>query len=150
MKKSLLILLIIVAGTHCRTATTADYYLTINGNGKVIKTEIAATEDARIQGLMHRTFLPPDTGMLFVYPDEKIRSFWMQNTHIPLSIAFIKSNGVISEIRDMQPESTETIRSKEEVQYALEMTQGWFERNQVRINDTVVFSPDLKKYLGNL
>lgn len=146
MKKLLiLILLIILIGIKCQPATTSNYYLTING--KNIKAELAVTEEERAQGLKYRNSLPVDSGMLFIYPDEIILSFWMKDTPLPLSIAFIKSNGTILDIKDMQPFSLDSINSSTPAQYALEMTQGWFQQNQIKVSDVVIFSPELKKYI---
>lgn len=146
MKKSLiLVLLIVLSGIKCQPATTSNYYLTING--KDVKVELAVIEEERSQGLKYRDSLPADTGMLFIYPDEIILSFWMKDTPLPLSIAFIKSNGTILDIKDMQPFSLDSIHSSNLTQYALEMTQGWFQQNQIKVGDIVVFSQGLKNYI---
>ncbi len=94
--------------------------------------EVADTLDARGRGLMHRSFLGADQGMLFVYPEARPRSFWMANTFIPLSIAFIDASGMIVAIRDMQPLDREHTFSGLAAQYALEVNQGWFAQHDIR------------------
>ena len=88
--------------------------------------EVAATPDQRTIGLMYRFSLPPDHGMLFVFPEPQPLSFWMRNTFIPLSIAFIDAEGRILNIVDMAPRSDATHPSRGEALYALEMRKGWF------------------------
>ncbi|MDR2444402.1 MAG: DUF192 domain-containing protein [Spirochaetaceae bacterium] len=93
-----------------------------------VDAELAVTAEEQRMGLMFRKNLDDGCGMLFVYQRDQILSFWMKNTIIPLSIAFISRDGRIIEIRDMRPQSLETVRSSRSVRYALEAPQGWFER----------------------
>jgi uncharacterized membrane protein (UPF0127 family) len=88
-------------------------------------------------GLMHRNKLEDNEGMLFIFPQEEILSFWMKDTRIPLSIAFIKANGRIVQIESMKPYSLDTHVSREKVKYALEVKDGWFMRHNVKEGDTV-------------
>ncbi|MDR3019483.1 MAG: DUF192 domain-containing protein, partial [Treponema sp.] len=104
----------------------------------VIKTEIAKTQEERNQGLMHRKSLPDGEGMLFVFERDQIMSFWMKNTLIPLSIAFIASDGRILEIKNMYPNDQNSVLSSRSARYALEVPQGWFARAGVVIGDVVV------------
>ena len=116
-----------------RTAT-----LPIERDGFVlaeIVAEIAASEQERSQGLMNRKELPDGEGMLFVFDRDQQLSFWMKNTLIPLSIAFIASDGRITEIRDMYPHDLNAVMSSRSVRYALEVPQGWFGRAGVRLGD---------------
>lgn len=100
--------------------------------------EVVATEQERQVGLMYRRSLAPDSGMLFVFERPETLCFWMQNTWIPLSIAFIDSNGVITDIIEMTPEDTTTrYASSRPAQFALEMNAGWFQRHSVRPGDSV-------------
>jgi uncharacterized membrane protein (UPF0127 family) len=103
----------------------------------VIKAEIASTADERSKGLMHRKKLPDGEGMLFVFERDGVQSFWMKNTYIPLSIAFISSDGRIIEIKDMYPHDENSVTSSRSVRYALEVPQGWFSRTGVRIGDNL-------------
>jgi uncharacterized protein len=88
--------------------------------------EVASTGEQRATGLMHRFSLRPDHGMLFVFERPEMLSFWMKNTTIPLSIAFIAPDGRIVNIDDMRPQTEETHWSKGPALYALEMRKGWF------------------------
>ena len=112
---------------------------TIKISGKSLKVNVATTEAEQSKGLMNTPNLQEDTGMLFEYPQEKTLSFWMKDTAIPLSIAFIDKSKKITEIRDMSPGDEESIVSKSPAQWALEVNQGWFERNNIKEGDTVFF-----------
>lgn len=107
--------------------------------GVPISVEIADTRGLREQGLMNRDSLPADYGMLFVYPDEMIRSFWMRNTRIPLDIAFIDRNGSIINIEQMQAQTDDNTLSTGPAMYALEMNLGWFEAHDVGPGDRLEF-----------
>ncbi|MEE9584987.1 MAG: DUF192 domain-containing protein [Candidatus Brocadiales bacterium] len=109
----------------------------ISVGGKEVYVELAASEEKRNLGLQFRTYLEEDHGMLFIFPTEGRHAFWMKDTHIPLSIAFIKENGAITQIEEMEPDSLEHHTSREKVKYALEMEGGWFERNNVHAGDPV-------------
>ncbi|MCL2127258.1 MAG: DUF192 domain-containing protein [Treponema sp.] len=102
-----------------------------------ITAEIAKTDDERSKGLMFRKNLPDGEGMLFVFDRDQQLSFWMKNTLIPLSIAFISSDGRIIEIKDMQPGDLNSVKSSKSVRYALEAPQGWFGRAGIKPGDTV-------------
>ena len=103
--------------------------------------EVADSDQERQMGLMYRELLGPDEGMLFVYPDSGVRHFWMKNTTIPLSIAYINEAGEIVRIKDLTPLSEQRISSEYPVKFALEMQQGWFGRNQVRMGHPVTGLP---------
>jgi uncharacterized membrane protein (UPF0127 family) len=103
----------------------------------IVKAEIARTQEERSQGLMHRKSLPDGEGMLFVFERDEVLSFWMRNTYIPLSIAFITSDGRIVDIKDMYPKDESSVTSSRSVRYGLEVPQGWFSRAGVRLGDVV-------------
>ncbi len=107
--------------------------------GIEIRVEIAADADERQQGLMFRESLEENQGMLFVYPEQRTLGFWMKNTLIPLDIAYIDREGRIVDIQQMEPQTTETHNSAAPAMYALEMNQGWFEANGIRVGDLVEF-----------
>jgi len=114
--------------------------LTIERSGQVIttvKAEIAKTQEERNKGLMYRKSLKDGHGMLFVFEKDDVLSFWMKNTFIPLSIAFIAYDGKIIDIKDMYPQDTNSVKSSRSVRYALEAPQGWFLRVGVNEGDTV-------------
>lgn len=100
--------------------------------------EIATTEQEREKGLMGRTALAEDHGMLFVFEREQPLNFWMKDTLIPLSIAFIDSSGRIVDIQDMQPLDTTSHRSAEPARYALEVNQGFFSDNGIEVGNKVI------------
>ena len=91
-----------------------------------VAAEVAATPDQRTIGLMYRFSLPADHGMLFVFPEPQPLSFWMRNTYIPLSIAYIDADGRILNVAEMAPRSDATHPSRGDALYALEMRKGWF------------------------
>lgn len=103
----------------------------------VLHVEIADTDEERQLGLMHRTGLAPDHGMLFVYPSERMRGFWMHDTRIPLSIAFADAQGRIVRIADMQPLDESTTWSNRPAMYAVEAEQGWFARHGVAVGSRI-------------
>ncbi len=93
---------------------------------------IARTEKQRSRGLMFRKSLDENRGMLFFFEGDEYLHFWMKNTYIPLSIAYIDSNGTITEILDMEPlDETRAYPSKKPSRYALEMNRGWFRKNGI-------------------
>ena len=98
--------------------------------------EIARTDAERQRGLMDRTSLDDGAGMLFVFPEPVEVAFWMKNTLIPLSIAFIDEQGIIIDIQDMQPQDETLHYPSGPYRYALEVPQGWFERAGVAIGHT--------------
>ena len=113
--------------------------------GKTIKVEVVRTEKEKARGLMFRERMGKDEGMLFVYEREEMLSFWMKNTRLPLSIAFIDKNGRIVDIQDMEPFSQEIHVSARPSQYALEMNRGWFAGEGIKVGDRVKMPPSLRK-----
>jgi uncharacterized membrane protein (UPF0127 family) len=91
-----------------------------------IQAELADTHKAREVGLMNRTSMPTNSGMLFIFEQKAGHCFWMNNTKIPLSIAFIADDGKIVNIEEMQAETTNNHCPKAAVRYALEMNKQWF------------------------
>ena len=102
--------------------------------------EVARKEEERAKGLMGRTSLGKDEGMLFIFDDEGYHGFWMKNTLLPLSIAFMDKNGEIVWITDMKPLTLSTHNPPRPILYALEMNKGWFVTNGIKIGDIVRFS----------
>jgi uncharacterized membrane protein (UPF0127 family) len=92
----------------------------------VIDAAVAANDADREQGLMYRTKLAPNEGMLFVFNENAVHCFWMKNTLIPLSIAFIRADGTITDIDEMQAETENNHCPRNNGVYALEMSKGWF------------------------
>jgi len=100
--------------------------------GKKLKVEIADTPSKRATGLMFRKTLKDDEGMLFVFKHADYLSFWMKNTYIPLSIGYFNQDKRLVDIYQMKPnQEREVYNSTEKVIYALEVNQGWFEKNGI-------------------
>jgi uncharacterized protein len=109
--------------------------LSINAHRLVA--EIASTTETRTVGLMHRFSLKPDHGMVFVFSTPQPLAFWMKNTFVPLSIAFIGADGTILNIEDMAPQTESTHPSRGSALYALEMKKGWFAERGIAVGDPV-------------
>ncbi|MCZ8233823.1 MAG: DUF192 domain-containing protein [Inhella sp.] len=97
-----------------------------------IQAQVAQSPEQRAIGLMHRKSMPAHEGMLFVFESREVQCFWMKNTHLPLSIAFVADDGRIVSMADMQPMDETSHCSKEPVRYALEMNQGWFAQKGIK------------------
>ncbi len=110
-----------------------------------IRAEVAQTSAQRERGLMHRESLALNSGMLFVFERPQVQCFWMRNTPLPLSIAFIADDGTIVNIAQMQPNSDDSHCADQPVRFALEMEQGWFARKGLaagsRLKGKGVFTP---------
>jgi uncharacterized membrane protein (UPF0127 family) len=117
---------------------------------KKIKVELAVTQEQRQKGLMYRTSLSEDEGMLFVFPEEAIQTFWMKNTPIPLDIAFFDKEGYLLEIQSMQPNSEVIHQSSEPAKYALEMNQNWFRKNNIKKYSKLYLTDEVKQKIHEL
>ena len=104
-----------------------------------VRAELAVTPAEKARGLMYRRKMKRNEGMLFIYEQPQILSFWMKNTFIPLSIAFIDDDGTIVQITDMKPQDTTSHRSNQAIRYALEMNLGWFRDAGVQVGDSAIF-----------
>ncbi len=140
----LLVLLSTLLGCNNHPPISNKNIYEIKINDKISHAEVAFTQKDRTIGLMFRDKLGNDHGMLFIYPQEQNLSFWMKNTKIPLSIAFIDSKGIITQIDSMTPYSLMSHTSKEKAKYALEMEQGWFKKNGITVGSNVGLSPEIK------
>ena len=96
-----------------------------------IQAEVASTPQARQVGLMNRTSMPTDSGMLFIFDQKATHCFWMSNTKIPLAIAFLTDDGKIVNIEEMQAETLNNHCPKVPVRYALEMSRQWFSQRAI-------------------
>lgn len=108
-----------------------------------LSVEVAAQTDARTRGLMWRKSLPTNHGMLFIFPQKATQCFWMKNTLIPLSIAFLQDDGTVVNMEDMQPLTIDGHCSKAPVRYALEVNQGWFKQRNVTESQRIRGLPQL-------
>lgn len=135
-------LLIILVLLSCeKKIQTIDIYI----KDVKFKVECAITKEEQQKGLMYRKKLDKQEGMLFVY-DRYVRiPFWMKNTSIPLSIAFISDEGKILDIKDMKPFSQSPVYPQFSYMYALELNKGAFARINANVGDIVIFPEDLLK-----
>ena len=116
--------------------------VSINGHHLIV--ELAATPQSRRCGLSNRAALDENQGMLFVYPQSDLRTFWMKDTRIPLSIAFLDDAGNIINIEIMSPDQTgKKYHSSKPALYALEVNQGWFKLNGIKAGDRVEMKPSV-------
>lgn len=101
-------------------------------NGVEFHAQLALTPEEQAQGLMHRVQLGKNEGMLFVFPDDARRGFWMKNTHIPLDLGYFTADGILREIHPLVPyELTPVESSRSDIRFALEMNRGWFAQNHI-------------------
>lgn len=148
----LLLTLLIVSLTACTrnsnqsnnssTSTSTSSFPEIQINETKLKIEVADTELEREEGLMNRTSMPQDQGMIFIFDSEQVITFWMKNTLIPLDIIFINSNGEIVNIAKNTKvnQTTELYSSERPMLYAIEVNAGWTTSNNVKIGDIVDLS----------
>ena len=98
----------------------------------LIQAQVAQDFEQRQIGLMWRKEMPQNEGMLFVFEQAAVQCFWMRNTLIPLSTAFVADDGTIVNLAEMKPLSEESHCSKKPVRYVLEMNQGWFAKRNIQ------------------
>ena len=136
---------LIVGGVLAQeTAQLALPAITISVAGKAVTAEVADEPQERVTGLMFRKNLASDSGMLFVMPEPEHAAFWMKNTTLPLSVAYINESGLILEIHDLRPLDEKPVPSAfSNIAYALEMEQGWFARNGILAGDRIKGLPPL-------
>ncbi len=106
-----------------------------------IDAQVAQTADQRTVGLMWRKEMPAHEGMLFVFEQASPQCFWMMNTLIPLTAAFVADDGTIVNLADMQPLSTQSHCSTKPVRYVLEMNQGWFAKRGIKAGARLAGGP---------
>lgn len=131
------ILLLCVLMVSCAQQQQHVTVHTDEGRTISIAVEVADEPAERELGLMNRNILSQDAGMLFVFDDERYLSFWMRNTSIPLSIAYIAANGTIIDIQNMEPFNETPITSVVPAKYALEVNQGFFYDVAVETGDRI-------------
>lgn len=122
-----------LAGPETRVLQVGGYPITV---------EVALTPEGQALGLMHRQHLDPDCGMLFGYDEPQPLSFWMRDTHIPLSIAFIDDEGRIAGLEDLEPLDERSVTSSRPCRWALEAHRGWFQDRGLRVGCRIVGLPD--------
>ncbi len=116
-------------------------------NGSTLEATVVYSREAQMRGLMGVTDLKDGNGMIFIYDSPQALSFWMKNTLIPLSIAFVESDGKIAQIYNMDPElekpdwNLKSYTSVTPVKYAIEVPSGWFARKGIN-TDTIINIPN--------
>jgi uncharacterized protein len=128
--KILLVTAVLVLFAAGAAAESSEISLSVGG--RQLTVEVAHTEAARAQGLMHRRMLPENRGMLFVFREPALHGMWMMNTYVPLSVAFIDEQGLIVNIADMEPQSRTTHSAARPAKYALEVNRGWFAKHGIK------------------
>ena len=130
------LLLLWIPIAHSQSLARIPLYI----HDREIRVEVAQTPEERGYGLMGRKHLGKDEGMFFVFETEDYHAFWMKDTVLPLSIAFIGKDGRIVWMTDMKPLTLDSHVPPQPVLYALEMNKGWFSSHGVKVGDVVKFS----------
>jgi len=138
----LVLILALVAGCSQEAERKPWPWVVTCGKAK-LKVEPVTKPKQQAYGLKNRQHLGENWGMLFIYAEDHVMDFWMQDTRIPLSIAFIDSGLVVRDIQDMEPMTEDSHQSSVPVRYALEVNRGWFARNDIKPGSVLKFSPRL-------
>jgi hypothetical protein len=134
MLRPILLFCVLLLAPACQAGSAT---ITLDINGRAVTAELAITHAEQERGLMYRKALPVDHGMLFVFEVPDRYSMWMENTTLPLAVAFIGSDGTILNIEEMQPLTRDHHTAAGDAWYALEMNAGWFARNGIKPGDRV-------------
>lgn len=136
MKKYLthiIALLLIIGNSHAQEyAQTNLERINLNAGIHKIEVQVALTPQQHAIGLMHRSEMPAQEGMLFVFQSPSKQCFWMKNTKLPLTAAFIADDGSIVNMEDMKPQTLDAHCSRKPVRYVLEMNRGWFAQKGIK------------------
>jgi len=127
-----LLLSVCTIASWAQTAQTELPRVLLQAGMYQIQAQVASTPEQRAIGLMNRPDMPQHEGMLFVFDQPQVQCFWMKNTLMPLTAAFIADDGSIVNLADMKPQTTDAHCSDKPVRYVLEMKQGWFATKQIR------------------
>ena len=109
-----------------------------------IRVEVAESDPEREKGLMFREKLGKNDGMLFIFDDPGYHAMWMMNTLIPLSVAFIDRDGLILNVEDMEPQTTDSHAAAGPAKYAIETNKGWFAEKKLKPGDRVAGLPGVQ------
>lgn len=133
MKKSIALAAVLLAFSALAQEAQVNLpRVKLNAGMHIIEAQVASTPNQRMTGLMYRKEMPQQEGMLFVFETPTQQCFWMKNTLLPLSVAFIADDGTIVNIEDMAPQTLDSHCSAKPVRYVLEMNKGWFARKGVK------------------
>ncbi len=135
--------LLFLAGIALGKEVSFEHKTLVIGKNK-LNVELAESPDQQEKGLMFRKKLSDDQGMLFIFTDEKLTSFWMKNTLVPLSIGYFDKDKTLLEILDMEPaspidNSPPLYSNKKPAKFALEVPKGWFQRKKIKVGDKFKF-----------
>jgi hypothetical protein len=122
-----------------------DSNINISFANKSLQVEFADSFEERALGLMYRKGLCEDCGMLFQFDVERMASIWMKNTFVPLDLAYITVDGKIIDIMQLKPHDLTSVKSSKQVLYALEMNQGWFAKNNIKVGDKISIEGRVKQ-----
>lgn len=145
---SLAALLAVSLVSHAQNAPQKLPTTQLTAGMHLIRAEVADDEIEREIGLMHRPSMATSDGMIFVFQQPGVQCFWMRNTLIPLSAAFIDDHGTIVNIEDMKPQTDDSHCSKKPVRFVLEMNKGWFDKRGLKTGSVIggaVFKPAATK-----
>jgi len=106
--------------------------ITLNAGMHLIQAEVAQTPEQRSTGLMFRSTMGTNEGMLFAFEEPGQQCFWMKNTLLPLSVAFVDDDGSVVNIENMKPQTLDSHCSKKPVRFVLEMNDGWFAKRGIK------------------
>ena len=118
--------------------------ITLNAGMHLIQAEVAQTPQQRATGLMFRQTMGPNEGMLFAFEDAGQQCFWMKNTLLPLSVAFVADDGSIVNIENMKPQTLDSHCSTRPVRFVLEMNEGWFAKRGIKAGFKLQGTPFIK------
>lgn len=145
-------LLIVASCTSCSEGRNAPRFEDAGATGdrelivagRTVTVELAITPPARNMGLMHRTSLDPDRGMLFIFTDSKPRTFWMRNTLIPLDIIFLNADGTVQNIEQGAPMAeVPGYHSRGSARMVLELNAGWAAEHGLKAGDRIEIAAEL-------
>jgi uncharacterized membrane protein (UPF0127 family) len=123
---------LVAASVSAQTGPQKLASIRLNAGIHNIDAEVAQTPDERSTGLMFRPAMGPNEGMLFAFEQAGQQCFWMKNTLLPLSVAFVADDGSIVNIDDMKPQTLDSHCSSKPVRYVLEMNHGWFAKRGIK------------------
>ena len=139
--------LLLFVGADCDAKDTAKYPLPtieMSLGGKTFNVEVADTEATREYGLMRRDSMPAAHGMIFVFPDEKDRGFWMKDTRFALDIVYVNAAGKVVSVKQMKPYDRTTVPSDGPTMYAIELNKWTAEKLGIKAGATIELPPGLK------
>lgn len=115
--------------------------VTLSAGMHLIQAQVAQSPEQRAIGLMFRRDMPANEGMLFVFEQPSTQCFWMKNTLLPLTAAFVSDDGTIVNLEDMKPQTTDSHCSTKPVRFVLEMNQGWFAKKGIKAGTKLAGPP---------